>query len=82
MSEAYVQKIVKVREEDAKHFDDLHPQHGAWSWWVREALRTYLDMLEARQFDPLEVIKPAMTKVVDNKDSDEENEDENDTPVR
>lgn len=41
-----IQKIAKVSREDARRFDEIHPEHGAWSWFVRECLSRYIALYD------------------------------------
>lgn len=44
MSKETVKKIVAIPSEDAEWFDEMYPQYGAWSWFIREALKRFREL--------------------------------------
>lgn len=52
-----IQRHFDIPVEDFEKFNRLYPQHGAWAWWMRVALKSFLDLHEAS--NPEELIRLA-----------------------
>lgn len=55
-----VKKIVEVDAGDIRRFNQLHPQQGAWTWFVRTALKNYVQLFA---IDPAEVVELAVREI-------------------
>ncbi len=54
------QKSFEISQADFNTFNLLYPQHGAWAWWFRTALRKFIDLHEVTS--PEEIIELAMAE--------------------
>lgn len=57
---AEVKKIINLPVEDVEEFDRKHPQHGSFTWFVREALRRYNEISHP---DPLELVNDVVADI-------------------
>ncbi len=55
-----VKKTLLIPKEEADKFRRTHPQHGAFTWFVREALRRYNLINDV---DPEELINLAVGEI-------------------
>jgi hypothetical protein len=50
-----IPKPVTVPRDDAEWFDSHYPMHGAWSWFVREALAQFRRLNEVNPNELIEL---------------------------
>lgn len=55
-----VKKTLLIPKVDFVRFQKRHPQHGAFVWFVREALRNYNEL---NDIDPDELIRLAVGEI-------------------
>lgn len=55
-----VKRTLLIDREDYERFQRRHPQHGAFTWFVREVLRAYNELNDT---DPDELIKLAAQEI-------------------
>lgn len=53
-------KYIEIPDDDYEAFVNLHPGHGSFTWFVREALRKYLKLHEVT---PNELIELAVADI-------------------
>ena len=59
-TEEYYKKIVEIPKNDMDRFTSLYPSQGAWTWFVREALRKFVALHET---SPNELIELAVSEL-------------------
>ena len=67
------QKICNVLRTDVTRFEEIHPQHGAYAWFVRECMSRYISLYNTTPSDNLNetvqsVFDSAQKKVRDRED--------------
>ena len=55
-----VKKTLLIPKADFDRFKSLHPQHGALVWFVREAIRSYIELNTS---DPKELIRLSVGEI-------------------
>ena len=57
-----IQKISKVDRADVLRFEDINPEHGAWTWFIRECLTRYVSLYDET---PTELVGEVVTTLFD-----------------
>lgn len=50
-----VKKIVELPKDEVQRFEERFPQHGAFTWFIREAIRRFNDIYEINSEELIEL---------------------------
>lgn len=53
IDEFYVKKIANFLRSDIERFNEIHPQHGSYTWFVRECISRYISLYDSSPTDNL-----------------------------